>query len=254
MRLTSVATGTETTEPVSEIDAWKDKTYKALDYPKDSCEEEPQLKIRAATIAAGAWTILKENYEGKRRTHISHLFYSVTGIKFDDRNTTIKAHIEAFERAWLQLAQAVATATASSTTADGAIVHFTKSDTWKAYILLNSFPRIQPYHNIIDNIANKEDTVSYANVVIRLREISDRDRLTNKRGTNASTAENIEPAAALLQEAIGRNDSVDTVKIRDGQLHHIARSTAAINSEMSTGANKPIQLPQLRQKRPHGQG
>jgi len=38
------------------------------------------------------------------------------------------------ECAWSQLAQAVATATASATTADGAIVYFTKSDTWKAYI------------------------------------------------------------------------------------------------------------------------
>ena len=140
----------------------------------NSCEQEPQLKIRAAAPAAEAWTMLKFNYEGKRRTHLSHLFYSITRSKFDDRKTTIKAHIESFEKGWLSLAQAVATATPSATIPDGAIVHFTKSDTWKAYTLINSFPRIQPYINIIDNITSKEDTVTYANTVIRLKEISER--------------------------------------------------------------------------------
>ena len=116
MKLTDVVTGSETDEPATGIDTWKDKTYKALDYIMDSCEQEPQLKTRAAATAAEAWTILKENYEGKRRTHLSHLFYSVAGSRFDDRKTIIKAHIETFEKAWLSLAQAVATVTPSPTT------------------------------------------------------------------------------------------------------------------------------------------
>ena len=65
MKLTDAVTGSETDEPATGIDMWKDKTYKVLDYIMDSCEQEPQLKIRAAATAAEAWTILNENYEGK---------------------------------------------------------------------------------------------------------------------------------------------------------------------------------------------
>ena len=132
--------------------------------------------------------MLKENYEGKRRTHLSHLFYSVTGSKFDDRKGTIKAHIEIFEKAWLCLAQVVALVTPSASTPDGAIVHFTKSDTWKAYTLINSFPHIQPYINIIDNITSKEDSVTYANTVLHLKEISERPSPRRQQESDEPTA------------------------------------------------------------------
>ena len=54
MKLPSVVTGSEMSEPGSSTDAWKDKTYKALDYLMDRCEQEPQLKIRVTTTAAEA--------------------------------------------------------------------------------------------------------------------------------------------------------------------------------------------------------
>ena len=54
MKLTSVVTGSEIKEPTTSVDTWRDKTYKALDYIMDSCEQEPQLKIRAAATAAEA--------------------------------------------------------------------------------------------------------------------------------------------------------------------------------------------------------
>ena len=135
---------------------------------------------------------MKENYEGKRRTHLSHLFYSVTGSKLDDRKNTVKTHIEMFEKEWLCLAQAVATVTPSASTPDGAIVHFTKSDSWKAYTLINSFPCTQPYINIIDNITSKEDAVTYANTVLRLKEISERPSRRQDKTEEPSTAFAIE--------------------------------------------------------------
>ena len=58
---------------------WDDLSDKAFDYLIDSCEEEAQMRIRGCSTAAEAWSVLKENDEGKRRTHLSHLFYSVTG-------------------------------------------------------------------------------------------------------------------------------------------------------------------------------
>ena len=104
--------------------------------------------------------------------------------KFDDRKGTIKAHIEIFEKAWLCLALV----TPSASTPDGAIVHFTKSDTWKAYTLINSFPHIQSYIKIIDNITSKEDSVTYANTVLHLKEISERPSPRRQRESDKPTA------------------------------------------------------------------
>ncbi|KAF8417766.1 hypothetical protein EV426DRAFT_681798 [Tirmania nivea] len=174
MKLTNVVTGSEIDEPPINSEDWKERTYRALDYLMDSCEQEPQAKIRAATTAAQAWGILKDNYEGKTLTHLSRLFYRITGVKFDDQRSTVREHIDAFERAWLQLAQMVVTTSATSKTADGAIVHFIQSDTWKAYSLINTFPRIQPYINIIDSITSEATAVTYANTVARLKEVAPR--------------------------------------------------------------------------------
>ena len=82
MDLESVVTGDNKDQPTAsgEINAWKKKTYKALNYIIESCELEAQLKIRSATSAAQAWKILQDNYQGKTRTHLCHLFYGITSL------------------------------------------------------------------------------------------------------------------------------------------------------------------------------
>jgi len=71
----------------------------------DSCELEPQLKIRAASTAAEAWEILKTTYKGQ--TLIS-LHANLMHLKYDDRrDDSLADHISKFEAHLLKLAQAV---------------------------------------------------------------------------------------------------------------------------------------------------
>ena len=60
MDLESVVTGENKDQPTisGEVNAWKKKTYKALNYIIESCELKAQLKIRSAISAAQAWKIL----------------------------------------------------------------------------------------------------------------------------------------------------------------------------------------------------
>ena len=152
---------------------YQDKSDKALDYLIDSVEVEPAIKIRACETAADAWKILKDTYEGQTRTHMTALFSNLVSLRFDDSDgSTLMDHIVQFEGNWLRLAaQAAATgsSTAGSMAAD--IKTFSQSDAWKAYILLATLPGIQPYINIVQNITSTEDKPTYANVIIRLKEI-----------------------------------------------------------------------------------
>ena len=152
---------------------WQDLTDKALIILIDSVGPEAQDLISGCPTAALAWTILKERYEGHTRTHLFHLFSAVNN-RFDDRKTTLTEHNAAFDTAWLKLTQNVSSAESDNRTLAGAIKNFAQCDAWKATILLaslDSLPRIQPYINIIDNISSKEDTPTYANTVISLKDI-----------------------------------------------------------------------------------
>lgn len=157
-------------KPATNFSSWEDKSNKALDYLMDSCETEAQLKIRACETAHEAWKILKETYEGQTRIHLTALFANIVHLKYDDRKDgTLPEHITTFKSHWLKLSQAAATGEAGSLAAD--IRTFVQSDGWKASLLLATLPRFQPYANIIDNITSKEDKPTYANTVMRLREI-----------------------------------------------------------------------------------
>ena len=116
--------------------------------------------MKGCETALDAWNILKERYEGRTRTHLHHLF-KATMAKFDDRKTMLMEHISAFKNSWLKLSQNVASATAGTDSIVAGIKNFTRTDPWKASMLLASLPLIQAYTNVIDNIATKEDTVTY---------------------------------------------------------------------------------------------
>lgn len=156
------------TEAGNDQTKWDDDSDRAIDYLMESCEEGPQLQIRAAMSAPAAWKTLKDVYEGRTRTHLLHLFSAVS-TRFDDRKTNLSDHIAAFEMAWLRLAQNVTTATPGTGSMAAGIKNFTLTDSWKAAMLLQSLPRIQPYLNIV-MITSSEDTPTYANIVIRLKE------------------------------------------------------------------------------------
>ena len=169
----------------------------------ESCEEEPQLQIRAATTATIAWTTLKEAYHGRTRTHLLHLFSAIS-TKFDDRKITLAEHISTFEAAWLHLAQNVATATAGTNSMAAGIKNLTLTDSWKAAMLLQSLLKIQPYLNIVMNIASSEDTPTYANVVIRLKETQyNKVRSHTTASTSDSTATTASAFATSERKSCG---------------------------------------------------
>lgn len=170
-KLLQVVNGTKErpTEAGNDQAKWDDDSDRAIDYLMEGCEEGPQLQIRAAMSAPAAWKTLKDVYEGRTRTYLLHLFSAVS-TRFDDRKTNLSDHIAAFEMAWLRLAQNVTTATPGTGSIAAGIKNFTLTDSWKAAMVLQSLPRIQPYLNIVMNITSSEDTPTYANIVIRLKE------------------------------------------------------------------------------------
>ena len=192
---------------------WDDDSDKAIDYLMESCEEEPQLQIRAATTATIAWTTLREAYHGRTRIHLLHLFSAISS-KFDDRKVTLAEHISTFEAAWLHLAQNVATATAGTNSMAAGIKNFTLTDSWKAAMLLQLLPRIQPYLNIVMNITSSEDTPTYANVVIRLKETQ-----YNKVRSHTSASESTTATASAFATTEKKSCGYCKSKGRPGNSH-----------------------------------
>ena len=74
------------------------------------------------------------------------------------------------------------------------IKHFINNDAWKASMLLASLPHIALYQNIVDNITSSSEEPSYAKVVLRLRELSDRSKQRKKDITTA------EPSTAFATD------------------------------------------------------
>ena len=69
------------------------------------------------------------------------------------------------------------------------IKHFINDDAWNASMLLPSRPQIALYQNIVDNITGSTEESSYAKIVLRLRELSDRSKIKRKEmATEPSTA------------------------------------------------------------------
>ena len=180
-KLLGVVDATEPT-PNPMTPEYQDKSDKALDYLMDSVETEPAIKIRACPTAADAWKILKDTYEGQ--THMTALFSNLVNLRFDDRkSSTLLDHISQFERHWLKLTQAAATGSPTPGSMAADIKTFSQSDAWKASFLLATLPRIQPYINIVQNITSTEDKPTYANVIIRLKEITLRPKGLQKQET-----------------------------------------------------------------------
>ena len=178
---------------------WDDESDRAIDYLMESCEEEPQNRIRAAHTAAEAWATLKSIYEGRTRTRLLHLF-SAVNTPFDDCRISLLEHITAFESAWLRLAQNVSTAVAGTDSMAAGIKAFTLTDSWKAAMLLQSLPKIQPYINIVMNITSSHDTPTYANVVIRLKETQHKPGNQKSHCITANTDTSGTPAAFATSE------------------------------------------------------
>ena len=97
MKLRDIGKGNETKKPSIDPETWQDKTDKALAYLMDSVGDEVQMKIHACETAAEVQKIQKDQYKRQRRTHIMALFQAITGLKFDDRQTTLADHIKLFE-------------------------------------------------------------------------------------------------------------------------------------------------------------
>lgn len=192
-KLLGVVDGTDPA-PTPITAEYQDKSDKALDYLMDSVEAEPSIKIRACPTAADAWKILKDTYEGQTRTHMTALFSNLVNLRFDDRKAhTLLDHISQFEGHWLKLAQAAATGSTTPGSMAADIKTFSQSDAWKASLLLATLPRIQPYINIVQNITSTEDKPTYANVIIRLKEISIRPK-----GAGVKSESGSEPQAAFV--------------------------------------------------------
>jgi len=86
------------------------------------------------------------------------LFMNLVQLRFDDRKAeSLSEHIT--RQSWLRLAQAAA----------AELTLFVGPTAWKASLLLATIP---PYINIIDNITSKEDKPTYANTVLRLKELN----------------------------------------------------------------------------------
>ena len=73
----SLVTGSETTRPSGSTatagDAWDIKAAKVLVTIIANCEEEAQTLVEACETPAEAWSILKDHYEGRTRTHMTAL-------------------------------------------------------------------------------------------------------------------------------------------------------------------------------------
>ena len=171
--LLDVVEGTESVPDPMARDYQK-KSDKALDYLIDAVGQETSFNIRGGCETAHeAWKILKDTFEAQTRTHMTALLLNLVTLRFDHRKgSSLNDHINEFEGHWLKLAQAAAAGSSTKGSMAADIKTFSQSDAWKASLLLATFPRIQPYINIVQNITASEDKPTYANVIIRLRDIT----------------------------------------------------------------------------------
>ena len=170
----SLVTGTETTKPATGSDEWQIKADKVLITIIANCEEEAQTLIEVCETPAEAWNVLKYHYEARTRTHMSALLLAIVKLKFDDRKTIMTDHIAVFENKWNVLRLTAESATMGTDSMAAGIKSFTLSEGCKATMLLATLPQIQTYQNIIDEITSSNDAPIYANVVLRLTELSDK--------------------------------------------------------------------------------
>lgn len=146
------------------------------------------MKIRGCQIAVDAWKVVKDTYEGRHdqqtriHGHLTDLFINIMHLRYDDRKGSLEGHISTFELHWIKLVQAAEAGSSVDRSMAAGIVTFTRSDAWKASLLLGTLPRIQLYINIIKNITSGGDMPTYANVVLCLKELttqSKQKKLTN---------------------------------------------------------------------------
>ena len=182
-RLSGVVTGTETTEPVTQTDAWQDKAYKALETIIINCEPEAQILIEVCDTPAEEWKMLKDHYEGKTRTHLSALLLNVVNLKYDDRKIPVSEYITSFENKWNLLRLNTSSTTPGTNTLGAGIKNFVNTDAWKATMLLSTLPKIATYQNIMDNITGLTVEPSYTQVVLRLKELSERHTTRSRPST-----------------------------------------------------------------------
>lgn len=169
---------------------WKKASMKAKIFMMYNCEEAAKAKIMLCSTAKDAWDSLRSSYEGKTRTNLHYLLTSVTNMKYDDRTTSIDAHIADFEKRWSRLAATTKSST-DPNSAGGVLFAMTECETLKSNLLLGTLPSF--YSNIVDNITTKTE-ISYSDTTVRLRELVPRKR-PNRTESTSSTASGTAPAA-----------------------------------------------------------
>ena len=136
-----------------------------------NCEEEVQRLIEGCNTPVEVSVTLQSHYKRWTRTHMSAFLLNINKLLFENQiGISIAKHIIIFENNWnlLQLNTMITTTNYKSLEAE--IKNFTTNDRWKATILYISFPKVQTYQNIIDNITESTEIPSHAKVVLHLKE------------------------------------------------------------------------------------
>lgn len=107
---------------------YQDKSDKALDYLIDSVEIE---RYQDTSLRDGSWR-LEDPKRHLQRSNPSPYDYFI--LKPCEKDSTLLDHID----------------------------QFSQCGVWKTSLLLATFPRVQPYINIIQNITSTEDKPTYA--------------------------------------------------------------------------------------------
>jgi hypothetical protein len=78
-----------------------------------NCEEAALSKFGMKRTAKEVWDTLKSLYEGKTVTDYGTLPCSISRLAYNDRESTIEAHITEYERRWNYFSSILATSESS---------------------------------------------------------------------------------------------------------------------------------------------
>jgi hypothetical protein len=123
---------------------------------RKNCEEAVFSKFWMKRTAKAVWDTLKSLYEGNTVIDYGTLLCSISKLTYNDRESTIEAHISEYERRWNYFSSILATSELSKYD-DGfgvALQQLTRSDQAKPEFLLQTIPPF--YSNTVENIRSKE--------------------------------------------------------------------------------------------------
>jgi hypothetical protein len=138
------------------IREWTQANFFAILTMRKNCEEAALSKFSMKRTAKEVWNTLKFLYEGKTVTDYGMLLCRISKLTYNDRESTIKAHISEYKRPWNYFSSILATSELSKND-DGfgaALQQLTRSGQAKAELLLQTIPSF--YSNTVENIRSKE--------------------------------------------------------------------------------------------------